>query len=355
MAKANKLLQKLLDATTLEHTAILSESQLLNEQDILSTEIPAINVALSGTLDGGMPPGLLQIAGESKHFKTSFLLLMVRAFQRKFKDGVCMFYCSEFGSPIEYFDAFEIDKDRVILTPITDIEQLKFDISKILDQIERGDPVMIAIDSIGNLASKKEVEDALEGKAVADMSRAKQLKSLFRIITPHLTLKSIYMVVINHVYQEIGMFPKTIVGGGKGSYLSSDNIWIIGREQAKDGKDLEGYYFNIKVEKSRMCREKSVLPVKVTFEGGIEKYSGLIDVALEAGIVQRTRQKPIGYSKVDPSTGELLKEVYGEDELNEKFWSDLLADPTFKEYVKTKFKIAYSNLIQSYQPSVEEE
>jgi intein/homing endonuclease len=73
---------------------------------------------------------------------------------------------------------------------------------------------MIVIDSIGNLASKKEVEDALEQKAVADMSRAKQLKSLFRMITPHLSLKDIPMVVINHTYKEIGLYPKDIVGGG---------------------------------------------------------------------------------------------------------------------------------------------
>ncbi|MEK9700023.1 MAG: hypothetical protein VW270_29860, partial [Candidatus Poseidoniales archaeon] len=86
-----------------------------------------------------------------------------------------------------------------------------------------GDKVIIIIDSIGNLASKKEVEDALDGKSVADMSRAKQMKSLFRMVTPHLTMKDIPMVVVNHTYKEIGMFPKDIVGGGTGSYYSADN------------------------------------------------------------------------------------------------------------------------------------
>ena len=90
---------------------------------------------------------------------------------------------------------------------------------------------MIVIDSIGNLASKKEVEDALDQKSVADMSRAKQIKSLFRMVTPHLTLKDIPTVVVNHTYKEIGMFPKDIVGGGTGSYYSADNIYILGRQQ----------------------------------------------------------------------------------------------------------------------------
>jgi hypothetical protein len=104
--------------------------------------------------------------------------------------------------------------DRVLHTPLTDIEQLKFDIMKQLQDINRGDKLMIILDSIGNLASKKEVEDALEGKSVADMSRAKQVKSLFRMVTPHLNIKDIPMVVVNHTYMEIGMFPKAIVGGG---------------------------------------------------------------------------------------------------------------------------------------------
>jgi RecA/RadA recombinase len=157
-------------------------------------------------------------AGPSKHFKTAFSLLMAKSYMDKYSESVLLFYDSEFGTPQSYFDTFGIDTERVIHTPLTDIEQLKFDIMKQLEGIDRGDRVMIIIDSIGNLASKKEVEDALEGKSVADMSRAKQVKSLFRMVTPHLNLKDIPMVVVNHTYKEIGMFPKDIVGGGTGSY-----------------------------------------------------------------------------------------------------------------------------------------
>jgi hypothetical protein len=104
-----------------------------------------------------------------------------------------------------------------------------------INQIERGEHVIILVDSIGNLASKKEVEDAMDGKSVADMSRAKQMKSLFRMVTPHLTMKDIPLVVVNHTYKEIGLYPKDIVGGGTGSYYSADNIFILGRQQEKDG------------------------------------------------------------------------------------------------------------------------
>src|SRR5690606_20064726 len=127
-------------------------------------------------------PGLLLVAGPSKHFKSSISLVMAAAYMKKYSDAVLMFYDSEFGSPKSYFQAFGIDTNRVLHTPITNIEELKFDIMGQLEQIQRGDKVIFLIDSIGNLASKKEVEDALNEKSVADMSRAKQLKSLFRMI-----------------------------------------------------------------------------------------------------------------------------------------------------------------------------
>jgi RecA/RadA recombinase len=154
------------------------------------------------------------LAGPSKHFKTNLALVMGRAFQKKYKDGVILFYDSEFGSPQAYFEANGIDPSRVVHTPITDIEQLKFDLMQQIDGLERKDKVMIIVDSVGNLASKKEVEDALDGKSVADMTRAKQLKSLFRMVTPHLTLKQIPMIAVNHIYMTQEMYSKPVVSGG---------------------------------------------------------------------------------------------------------------------------------------------
>ena len=208
------LLDKIKKNSTIKDSAILSKSKFFNAKDMITTSIPALNIAFSGKLDGGFTPGLTMFAGPSKHFKTGFSLAAVKAYQDKYEEAVVLFYDSEFGTPQNYFDSFDIDTERVIHTPITDVEQLKFDIMQQISNIERGERVMIVIDSIGNLASKKEVEDALDGKSVADMSRAKQIKSLFRMVTPHLTLKDIPLVVVNHTYKEIGMYPKDIVGGG---------------------------------------------------------------------------------------------------------------------------------------------
>jgi hypothetical protein len=93
------LLEKLMKNSTIKDSAILSESKFFNKKDMIPTSVPAINIALSGKLDGGLTPGLTVWAGPSKHFKTSFSLLMARAYMEKYKDAIMLFYVSEFGTP----------------------------------------------------------------------------------------------------------------------------------------------------------------------------------------------------------------------------------------------------------------
>ena len=337
------LLDKIKKNSTIKDASILSKSKFFNEKDMIPTGIPMVNVALSGRLDGGLTPGLTMWAGPSKHFKSAFSLLMAKSYMEKYEDSVLLFYDSEFGTPQSYFNTFSIDTERVLHTPITDIEQLKFDIMKQLETIERGERVMIIVDSIGNLASKKEVEDALDQKSVADMSRAKQVKSLFRMVTPHLTLKDIPMVVVNHTYKEIGMFPKDIVGGGTGSYYSADNIFILGRQQEKEGSEIAGYNFIINVEKSRYVKEKSKIPVNVMFDGGINKWSGLLDLAMESGHVIKPSNG--WYSRVD-SDGVVEEKKFREKDTNTSdFWLQILKQKSFRDFIESKYRVANSEII----------
>jgi RecA/RadA recombinase len=340
------ILDKIKKNSTIKETAVLSQSKFFTKKDMIPTSIPIINVALSGRLDGGLTPGLTMWAGPSKHFKTAFSLLMAKSYLDKYEDSVLLFYDSEFGTPQSYFDSFGIDTERVVHTPIMDVEQLKFDIMQQLNNIERNEHVIIVIDSIGNLASKKEVEDAMDGKSVADMSRAKQMKSLFRMVTPHLTMKDIPLVVVNHTYKEIGLYPKDIVGGGTGSYYSADNIFILGRQQEKDGTEVTGYNFIINVEKSRYVKEKSKIPVSVSFDGGLSKWSGLLDIALESKHVVKPSNG--WYSKCNPDTGEVEDKKYRLSDTNTKeFWMPILMDKSFYDYVKNKYSMGQTDMIQS--------
>ena len=349
------LIDKLMKNSTSKMTAPIMDSKVFGKKDMATTPVPMVNVALSGRLDGGLTPGLLMLAGPSKHFKSAFALMMAAAYQKKYDDAVILFYDSEFGTPTSYFESFGVDMDRVVHTPITDVEELKFDIMKQLDGIEKSDKVCIVIDSIGNLASKKEVDDAMDGKSVADMSRAKQMKSLFRMVTPHLNLKDIPLVAINHTYKEIGLYPKDVVSGGTGAYYSADAIWIIGRQQEKVGTEIEGYHFVINIEKSRHVREKSKIPVTVTFDGGIQKWSGLMAVAEDLGYLRKPK---VGwYEAVNIETGEVLTEsLLRAKQINDNkdFWMMMFEKTDFANAVKNRYTVGGKALMQT-EESIEDE
>ena len=347
------LMDKIKKNTTIMGTAMLKESKIFGNKDMITTPVPMINVALGGDIDGGLTPGLTVLAGPSKHFKTLFALVMGAAFLKKYEDGVVLFYDSEFGTPIKYFESLNIDMSRVVHTPITDIELLKQDIMVQLKGFDRKDKVMIIVDSVGNLASRKEVDDALDGKTVVDMTRAKAMKSLFRMVTPHLTIKDIPMVTINHTYQTMEMFSKAVVSGGTGIYYSADTIWIIGRQQDKDDKTkkIDGYHFIINIEKSRYVREKSKIPISVSYEQGINRWSGFLELALEAKVIG----KPLAgrYERID-ADGVFFGPRYKEEEIisNDAFWEDILNTTNFRDWIREKYSVAGAgSLIQN---SIEE-
>ena len=330
----NKLLAKMLDAGSMP-SSTLEDSIFFNEKEAVTTELPILNVAFSGRLDGGLTSGLTVFAGESKSFKTMLALYCMKAYFNKYKDAVAIFYDSEFGTPPSYLKQFGLDLSRIIHVPIVHIEALKFDITKRLEAIERGDKVFIMVDSLGNLASKKETEDALAEKSVADMSRAKAIKSLFRIITPHLTTRNLPCIMINHIYKEIGMFPKNIVAGGTGVMYSANQVFIITKAQEKDGTELAGYKFTINIEKSRFVKEKSKLPFTVLYNKGIQKYSGLWDLAVEAGILKQVTKQSYEANGVKRKSSDIEEDV--------DFWEDLIHNETFKDYVSSRYMLTTEN------------
>ena len=337
-------MDKLKKNSKIKTTEVLANSKFFTEKDMVPTDVPMVNVALSGSIDGGVTPGLTVLAGPSKHFKTSFALLMAGAYMKAKKDAVMLFYDSEFGSPQSYFEQFGIDTERVLHTPIANVEELKFDLVGQLENLDRADDVIVVIDSIGNLASKKELEDAINEKSVADMSRAKALKGLFRMCTPYLTMKNIPMLAVNHTYKEIGLFPKDIVGGGTGIYYSADNIWILGRQQDKVGTEVKGYRFIINVEKSRYVKEKSKIPITVSWEGGVHRFSGLLDVAIVGGYVVKPSNG--WYSVVDKETGEMVGgKVSLADTLEEDFWKPVFDNTDFADFLKSQYSMGLATKV----------
>ena len=338
MAK-NNLLAKLKKASTIAETDVLADTKFFQFERIV-TEIPALNVAFNGELNGGLSAGVTMLAGESRSFKTGFMIQLAKAFQNQHDDGVIIFYDSEFSN-IEYWVDAGIDISRVLHSPITTVEQLKIDMSTQLDELTVEDNVWFLTDSIGGLASKKEAEDAVDGKSTVDMTRAKALNSLLRIVTPQLKLKNIPWVLINSFYETMEMYPKRVYAGGKKVFLSCDDVWFIRRKQEKKGNDKIGWVFTLVSDKSRDIVEGSTFPIVITYEGGINKRSGLYDWAKEAGMISVAGA---WIKLVDFDTGGVYEDKnFRVDDIPDVWYDRLLADDKFNEFIKCKFKLNYNN------------
>jgi RecA/RadA recombinase len=339
-SSSSSLLAKMMKTGGIKNSSILSKSSFFNAKAFVKTELPILNIAFSGAIDGGITSGLTVVAGASKSFKTLITLYCMKAYLDKHTDGIAIIYDSEFGITPEYLTSIGIDTERVLHIPIEDIEQLKFDMMEKLQEIDPKERVFIMIDSIGNLASKKEVEDAENGKSVADMTRAKSLKSLFRMITPKLVTRDIPLFAINHIYMEIGLYPKAIVSGGTGIYYSANTVFIISKSQEKDGTELAGFKYTINIEKSRYVKEKSKLPFTVLYDKGIMKWSALLDLAIESGHVVKANQG--WYNTVDMSTGEVIepKRRAKDIESDSAFFEKLIVDAEFQEFIKNRFRLS---------------
>ena len=347
----NSLMQKILKNSPTKYTSVLSESTAFNDKEVVSTDIPIINVAFSGDLDGGLLSGLTLLAGPSKTFKTNVALVCVKAYLNKHPDAVCVLYDSEGGVTPDYLKSQGVDPSRVVHIPVDHLEMLKFDIVKQLKDLERGDKVIFVIDSIGNTASLKELQDALDEKSVADMQRAKVIKSLFRMVTPSLVNKDIPCIAVCHTYETMEMFSKAVISGGTGLIYSANQAFIIGKSQEKDKDELVGWNFTLNVEKSRFVKEKSKMKFRVLYNSGIQKYSGLLDIAIEGKMVVKPSNG--WYSRVDED-GVIEDKKWREKDTNgDEFWEPLLTGKAFPEYVRKKFKLTYDYTGNTIDSNVE--
>ena len=83
----------------------------------------------------------------------------------------------------------------------------------------------------------------------------------------------------------------------------------------------------------------------MTFEGGINRWSGLLEMALASGHVVKPSNG--WYQKVNVETGEIYEKKYRASETNTAdFWKDIINDQTFKDWVKRTFRIANDKLIK---------
>ena len=249
------------------------------------------NALLSGSIHGGLPSNkITAIAGESATGKTFFVMGMVKSFLDANPDAGVLYFESESAITKQMVIDRGIDPNRMVIVPVTTVQEFRTQAIRVLDKfLEQNEadrkPIMLCLDSLGMLSTTKEVEDTSDGKETRDMTRAQVLKAAFRVLTLKLGKAKVPMVVTNHTYDVVGsMFPTKEMGGGSGLKYAASSIVYLSKKKEKDGTEVIGNIVHCKNHKSRITVENKMVDVRLTYNKGLDKYYGLLDLALKYDI-----------------------------------------------------------------------
>lgn len=275
-----------------EYAALVSDGVEAGDVDsFIDTGSYIFNALLSGSIYGGLPANkITAVAGESATGKTFFVMGMVKSFLDANPDAGVLYFESESAITKQMVVDRGIDPSRMVILPVTTVQEFRTQAIRVLDKFletpegERK-PMMMCLDSLGMLSTTKEVEDTADGKETRDMTRAQVLKAAFRVLTLKLGKAKVPMVVTNHTYDVVGsMFPTKEMGGGSGLKYAASSIVYLSKKKEKDGTEVIGNIVHCKNAKSRMTIENKMVDVRLSYDKGLDRYYGLLDLALKYGI-----------------------------------------------------------------------
>ena len=294
------------------------------------------NGLLSGSLNGGLPSNkITALAGESATGKTYFLMGIVKNFLDKDPDAGVIYFESESAVTKQMIVDRGIDSKRMVIMPVTTVQEFRTQALKVLDSyLAQNDadkkPLFLCLDSLGMLSTTKEVEDTADGKETRDMTRAQVLKAAFRVLTLKLGKAKIPMVITNHTYDVVGsMFPTKEMGGGSGLKYAASSIVYLSKKKEKDGTEVIGNIIHCKNHKSRLTQENKMVDVRLTYNKGLDKYYGLLDLALKYNMFKQVSTR----IELPDGTKQYAKTINNDPE---KYFTkdimDLLDEAASKEY-----------------------
>jgi RecA/RadA recombinase len=294
----SNFLKSILKDSGNEHASLASDGLEADISGFVDTGSYSFNALLSGTIHGGMPDNkILGIAGESATGKTYFALGIARQFLQDKADGAVLYFDSEQAVTSDMINERGLDSRRVAVFPIATVEQFRHQLLQILDSYgklkdEDRKPMMIVLDSLGMLSTSKEMNDGLEGKEVRDMTRSQVIKSVFRTVTLKLGKFSIPLIVTNHTYDVIGAYvPTKEMGGGTGLKYAATTIVYLSKKKEKVDNEVVGNIIHCKLYKGRLTRENKMIDTLLTFDRGLDKYYGLVPLAIKHGIFKKNSTK----------------------------------------------------------------
>jgi len=270
-----------------EYASIVSDGVEAGDvSDFIDTGSYILNGLLSGSLYGGLPSNkITALAGESATGKTYFLMGIVRSFLEANSEAGVVYFESESAITKQMVIDRNIDPNRMVIMPVTTVQEFRTQALKVLDSYllqseSNRQPLFLCLDSLGMLSTTKEVEDTADGKETRDMTRAQVLKAAFRVLTLKLGRAKVPMVVTNHTYDVVGsMFPQKEMGGGSGLKYAASSIIYLSKKKEKDGTEVIGNIIHCKNHKSRLTKENKMVDVRLTYDKGLDKYYGLLELA----------------------------------------------------------------------------
>ena len=288
----NDFLKDIIKETGNEYASLVADGVEAGDTDtFIDTGSYIFNALLSGSIYGGLPSNkITAIAGESATGKTFFLMGIVKNFLDANPESGVVYFESESAITKQMVIDRGIDPNRMIIVPVTTVQEFRTQALKVLDRYMQQDvdvrrPMFICLDSLGMLSTTKEVEDTADGKETRDMTRAQVLKAAFRVLTLKLGKAKVPMVVTNHTYDVVGsMFPTKEMGGGSGLKYAASSIVYLSKKKEKDGREVIGNIVHCKNHKSRITVENKMVDVRLTYNKGLDKYYGLLDLALKYDI-----------------------------------------------------------------------
>ena len=289
------LLKDLAKASGNDLAGVVSDGIVAGDVDgYIDTGSYIFNALVSGDIHRGIPSNkITALAGESATGKTFFALGMVQKFLEDNPEGNVVYFESESALTQEMLEERGVDTSRILLVPVTTIEEFRTQAVNIIDGFEKGrkgnEKLFFVLDSLGMLSTIKETEDIGSGKNVRDMTKAQVIKGTFRVLTLKLGKVGIPMIVTNHTYDVIGsMFPQKEMGGGSGLKYAASSIVYLSKKKEKDGTEVIGNIIHCKNQKSRLTVENKMVDVRLTYDKGLDRYYGLLDLALKYGIFKQT-------------------------------------------------------------------
>ena len=288
-------IKDLVKASGNEYANVVSDGVAAGDVDsFVDTGSYIFNALLSGSLYGGLPKNkITAIAGESATGKTYFALGMCKQFLEDNPEAAVIYFESESAISKDMIEDRGIDSNRIVIVPVVTVQEFRNQAINILDKYLETDeserpPMMLCLDSLGMLSTTKEIEDTAEGKETRDMTRAQVVKGAFRVLTLKLGRAGVPMIVTNHTYDVIGsMFPQKEMGGGSGLKYAASSIIYLSKKKEKEGTEVVGNIIHCKNAKSRLTVENRMVDVRLNYETGLDRYYGLLDLALASGIFKK--------------------------------------------------------------------